>query len=107
MKMIRNRIEEIVKECYWDYDITADDIKNITTLDNMREKKKLFDKIIYNSSHKYLDLTTLFDKVTLRKLFDSFEITYNNDFISRQILLLRNLIFEEENIIKVLEWKKR
>jgi hypothetical protein len=103
----KSRIVEMIKECYWDYSITADEIMHIVNGSDFREKKKLFEKIIYNSSHKYLVLTSLFDKNTLRVLFDSLKINYNNAFVSRQTILLRNFLFGEKNVIKVLEWKKR
>jgi hypothetical protein len=101
------RVNEMIKECYWDYSITADEIIDIAYGDDLRKKQKLFEKIIYNSSHKYLLLTTIFDTKTLLILFNNMKINYNAEFITRQTIMLRNLLFGEENVIKVLEWKKR
>jgi hypothetical protein len=102
-----SRIIEMIKECYWEYNVTSDEILDIVDGEDIRKKKKLFEKIIYNSTHKYLLLTSLFDKNTLREFFDGLKITYNNRFITRQTILLRNFLFDEKNIIRVLEWEKR
>jgi len=106
--MTRNdHIERILKECYWDYYITSDDIIKIVEGHDYRLKKKLFEKIMYNSTRKLFDLGILFDKVTLRRMFDEFKPAYNLTYIERSVLVLRNLLFEENNRIEALEWKKR
>ena len=107
MNTRNEHIERILKECYWDYNISSDDIIKIVDGNDYRLKKKLFEKIMYNSSRKLFDLGILFDKVTLRNMFDEFKPTYNFLYIERSVLVLRNLLFDENNRIEALEWKKR
>ncbi|MFO7810394.1 MAG: hypothetical protein R6V47_03365 [Candidatus Delongbacteria bacterium] len=107
MKLQNAHIERIIKECYWDYKITPDEIINIADGNDNRLKKKLFEKILHNSSRKFYDLEILFDKVTLKKMFDEFKPGFNSSRSENLIPVLRNLLFGEKNIIKALEWKKR
>ncbi|MFA6654020.1 MAG: hypothetical protein WC212_01185 [Candidatus Delongbacteria bacterium] len=108
MAYLKSDIERIIKECYWDYNVTAAEILNLSKNGTLRDKKKILEKIIYNSSSKMHDLMLLFDKDELLKMFNEFK---PGDFCSSRsenlIPVLRNLIFGEKNIIKALEWKKR
>ncbi|MDD3044942.1 MAG: hypothetical protein PHF33_05740 [Candidatus Delongbacteria bacterium] len=107
MKLQIAHIERIVEECYWDYKITPVEIINIADGNDNRLKKKLFEKILHNSSRKLYDLDILFDKVTLKQMFDEFKPSYNMFYIERYVLVLRNLMFGENNRIEALEWEKR
>ncbi len=98
-------IDEIIKDCYWDYNISSDDIKSIIESHNFRMKKKLFSRIMYNSRDRLKSLS-IFDKEELKELFDSFSASYNKRYINRQIKILRNILFGENNYISGLEWKK-
>ena len=98
--------ENIAKECFWDYHISKEDIKNIINSGSKREKQKLFSKIIYNSSDKLLSLS-IFAKDDLEELLKNFTPTYNQKYITKHILILRSLILGEVHKIKGLEWKKR
>ncbi|MBU4487072.1 MAG: hypothetical protein KKD38_09115 [Candidatus Delongbacteria bacterium] len=107
MELKRIHIERIIKECYWEYNITPEAIIKIIKGNDKRLKKKLFEKIMYNSTQKLHDLEMLFDKITLKIMFDEFKPSYNLSFIERYVLVLRNLLFAENNKIEALEWKKR
>ena len=98
---------QILKDCFWDYKITKDEIDNIVKSDDMRLKQKLFSKIIYNSTDKARTLYSLFDRKTLEKLFDSFSVSYNQKYIERYVLILKNILLQENNYIESLAWKKR
>jgi len=100
-------IAQILKDCYWDYNITANDINSIVVSNNFRKKQQLFSKIIYNSTDKALSLHFLFDKETLLLLFSAFKSSYNKEYIDRYILVLRNILLGEENYVESLAWKKR
>ena len=99
-------IEKVLKECYWDYNLNVNDIKQIISSKDKREKKKLFSKIIYNSKDK-LPALLLFDKKLLKEFFDDFRVGFNDKYINRHILILRNLIFDEDNVIEGLQWGKK
>jgi len=99
-------LDKIIKECYWDYNITKDDLREILNSNDDRDIKKLFSKIIYNSKDKLLSLK-LFTTTQLEMFFHDFQVTYNEKYISKHILVLKNLLLNEKNNIRSLEWKKR
>ncbi|HAQ62805.1 TPA: hypothetical protein DCR49_12590 [Candidatus Delongbacteria bacterium] len=107
MALKNDHILRIIKECYWDYNINPEHIINIVNGNDYRLKKKLFEKIVYNSTHKLFDLGLLFNKKELKKMFDEFKPSYNISYVERYVLILRNLLFGENNKIGILEWKKR
>lgn len=98
-------LQNIVKECYWDYNIDENDLENILKSNDDREKKKLFSKIMYNSKDKLLSLK-LFSKEQLEDLFQDFKITYNQKYTLKHFLILKSLLLGEKNYIKSLEWKR-
>jgi len=104
---LSEKYNQIIKDCFWDYNIDEQDIANIVHSDDLRKKQKLFSKIIYNSTDKARTLQLLFDKETLEKLFSTFTSSYNQKYIDRYILILKNILLSENNHIESLAWKKR
>jgi len=98
-------IANIVKECYWDSNMSSPDIEKILESDNRREMLKVFTKIIYNSKDKLLSLK-LFSNKILEEFFKDFKVTYNEKYITKHILILKALLLNEKSHIKSLEWKK-
>ena len=98
---------QIIKDCFWDYNIERKDIQEIINSSDFRLKQKLFSKIIYNSTDKARTLQTLFDKETLVRLFATFVATYNKKYIDKYLLVLKNILLNEDNYIESLAWKKR
>lgn len=99
--------KQILKECFWEYHLDEKDIVNILHSDDIRKKRKLFSKIIYNSTDKARTLHMLFDTETLRTLFSTFTSSYNQKYIDRHVLVLKNILLGENNSIESLAWKKR
>jgi len=105
--VLKEVISGIVKDCYWDYNVDEKDILDIVESGDLRAKQKLFAKIIYNSNDR-LKALQVFKNETLKELFDSFSPSplYNESYVNRHILVLRNIFLKERNIIKELQWKK-
>ncbi len=93
---------QLIKDCFWDYNITEDDIKAILRSDDFRQKQSLFSKIIYNSTDKARTLQVLFNEETLKILFSTFKSGYNQTYINRCVLLFRNILLDENNYIESL-----
>jgi len=98
--------EKIIKDCFWDSNITVDDLRGIVVKNNSREMKKLFSKIIYNSKDK-LQALQLFTQEQLNEFFSDFKVTYNEKYITKHLLVLKSLLLNEKHNIKGLEWKKQ
>jgi len=106
--MLRDIITGIIKDCYWDYDVTEKDIQDISESDNFRLKQKLFAKIMYNSTDR-LKALRIFNQEDLKKLFTSFSPSpgHKEKFINKHILVLRNILLNEKNKVEGLQWKRR
>jgi len=99
-------ITDIIKECYWDYNISESDILNIIDSEDIRLKQKLFAKIIYNSKDKLRGLQ-VFKSGDLKELFNSISPVYQEKYITKHLLVLRNILLNENNKIESLEWKRK
>jgi len=102
-----NTLDKVIKECYWDYNISADELQAIIHSDNKDAKIKLFEKIVYNSSDKLGVLKELFSRSELREFLLKFKPTYNQKYINRKVLLVKNILLGENNRIEALEWKEK
>ena len=98
--------KSIVKDCFWDSNVTIKDLQSIVHIGNEREMKKLFSKIIYNSNDK-LKALQLFTSEQLEFFFKDFQVTYNKKYITKHVLILKSLLLNETHAIKGLEWTKR
>ncbi len=98
-------MKDLKKECFWDYSLTEEEIKKIIKEGTFIEKKKLFEKIIYNAKDK-VKFLAYFDKNDLRKLLNSFTPTYNERYINRHLKALKFIFLNEKEDIKELRWKK-
>ena len=96
--------ERILKECFWDMDISKETIKNIVNGKNIREKSFLFDKIIKNSGRLFIDLN-IFKKEELEKLIENYKVpNFNKNYISRRKNLAEVYFLNKPLLIDELKW---
>ncbi len=106
MDISKEDLERIKKECFWDYDISLDEIKRIIKEGSFREKNKLFEKIMYNSKDK-AKMLSYFNKDDLQKLFSLFKVTYNKKNIEKHKQVLEYIFFGKKSKVKGLEWRRK
>ena len=53
------KYHQLLKDCFWEYDFTVDDIDRIIASGDVAEKKFLFGKIMANSTWLLKDLKQL------------------------------------------------
>ncbi len=96
--------QRIIKECFWDMDITPAGIENILRGDDWRKKTFLFEKILANSSKLYVDLS-IFPRDDLKKLLDEYIVpNYNREFLLKRKNIAEILFFDKPCVIKELQW---
>jgi hypothetical protein len=100
------QLERIIKECYWDYHISAEDLIAILSGEDLEEKRQLFNKILLNSTERLYDLNLLFDKELLTIFLHDFKPKDTQDFFLREVKLLRSILLKEKIEIPELAWKK-
>jgi len=67
-------LENIIKDCFWDYDYTIEQIVELAKAEDFRQKKFLFEKILINSHDMVSNLKTLFYEEDLVKLINSYKV---------------------------------
>jgi hypothetical protein len=98
-------IEQVIKECFWDYSICRDEIDFMLASDDMRVKQRLFDKIINNSTKKIISLS-LFDHDDLPTLFDNVKLNPYHKRLTIIKLALENILLGRNHFIKELAWRR-
>jgi len=74
--------ERIKKDCFWDYNFSNEEILQLASSDNEREKDFLFQKILLNSTNIFSDLKIFDDKI-LSYLIENYKVpkfNYNHAF---------------------------
>ena len=104
-KEVREIIEQIIKECFWDYNFEINDIIKIAKSGSFNEKMFLFQKILSNSSD-VLRALRIFSKEDLRKLFNKYKVPqYNKDYLKKRRDIAESVLFDKEIHINGLDWK--
>lgn len=95
----------IKKECFWDYEISYDLLKNINQIKDQKIKKFIFEKILWNSTRLFYDLE-IFDKETLKKLLEETKIPkFNQDYFKKRKNFVEVYFFNQPLEIEELKWK--
>ncbi|MGI5172130.1 hypothetical protein H0R92_00820 [Treponema sp. OMZ 840] len=94
-----------LKDCFWDYNISEDELKNIACGSDIKKKQWLFNRIVYNSPDKIHDLS-IFNKKDLQNLFDNFKLSARLGLSSDSFSALRNTMLNERQYIEKFQWKK-
>ncbi len=97
-------LQRIIRDCFWDYDISENDILDILKSNNIREKAFLFEKILLNSTRLFHDLK-IFNKSDLNLLLDEYKLpNFNRDFAFRRKNLAEVYFFNKPLLIDDLKW---
>ena len=96
--------ESIKRDCFWDLNISNDDIDEIITGSNFRDKAFLFEKILLNSTNLLRDLK-IFKTEDLMPLVEAFKVPkFNYDYIFRRKNIVEVFFFGRPLRIDELKW---
>ena len=96
---------KLIKECFWDYDFTAQDIKSLSISENKREQLFLFQKILLNSSCMFNDLK-IFDLEILKKMIQEFQVPeFNNVFVTKRKNMAEVYFLNSQLKVSELKWE--
>lgn len=94
----------IKKDCFWDLDISNNEIDNILKSDDIRKKSMLFEKILLNSTSLFKDME-VFDKEQLSILVEKYKIPkFNEKYAFRRKNMLEVYFFDKPLLIDELKW---
>lgn len=98
------RIERILKNCFWEYAFTPEDILHMADGDDWEEKRFLFEKILANST-QMLDAMKIFRPEDLEKLLDSYVVPrFNHDYLARRKNIVEFCFFDKPLTVRELQW---
>lgn len=99
-----SRYKRIIGDCFWDSNITEEDIDAMLHSGDMRAEKYLFEKILINSTDILLDLK-LFKKDELKIIMQEYKVpAFNHDYIFRRKNIAEVYLFNSPLLIDELKW---
>jgi len=97
-------IENILKNCFWDYNFTENEILNIVNGNDFAKKQFLFRKILLNSTRVLTDLK-IFNHQELKRMIETFKVpTFNHDYIFRRHNIVEVYFLDKPLLIDELKW---
>jgi len=104
-KKTREIIKQILKECFWDYDLIEEDLLEIVKVGDFKKKMFLFQKILSNSTN-ILKALRIFTRDDLKELFEKYTIpTFKHEFLKKRKGIAESIFFDKENDIYSLSWR--
>jgi len=102
--MQKKEIEDIIKECFWEYSFSEDDIISLAKSGNPQEQMFLFSKILANSKRLFRSMG-IFDKSNLERLIESYTLpTFNYDYMARRLNMIEYYFLGKPLTINELKW---
>ncbi len=96
--------KRIKKDCFWELDISNEEIDNIVTGKDERKKKILFEKILLNSTALFQDMR-IFNKEQLGSLLENYKIPkFNEKYARRRKNMVEVYFFDKPLLIDELKW---
>ncbi len=96
--------KRIKKECFWDYDFSDEEIRQMATSDDIKERSFLFQKILLNSTSLFNDLK-IFKPNVLKELLENYKVpAFNHDYIFRRKNIAEVYFFDKPLLIEELKW---
>ena len=97
--------ERIIRDCFWEYNFTNEEIDHLASSNNDREKSFLFQKILLNSKSLFNDLK-IFDIQILRGLILNYKVpTFNHEYIFKRKNMAEVYFLNKPLLVNELKWQ--
>ncbi len=97
-------LERIRKDCFWDLQISSEDINDVLKSSDHKKITMLFEKILLNSTALFHDLE-LFDKKQLEVLLENYKVPqFNGAYAFRRKNMAEVFFFDKPLLIDELKW---
>jgi type III secretory pathway component EscR len=97
-------VDEILKDCFWEYNFSKDDIYKLAKDTNKDKKEFLFSKILSNSTNLIKSMK-IFKKDDLIELINSYKLPrFNQEFLKRRLNMLEFYFLDKPLEIDELKW---
>jgi len=100
----RLHYKRIISDCFWDSNVTEEDIDTMLHKGDIRAEKYLFEKILINSTDILVDLK-LFKKGSLKIILKEYKVpAFNHDYIFRRKNIAEVYFLDDPLLIDELKW---
>jgi len=94
----------IIKDCFWEYNFTSDDIDRLASSSNKREQDFLFQKILLNSTNLFNDLK-IFEKNILEQLIINYKVpTFNYNYFFKRKNMAEVYFLNRPILVNEFKW---
>jgi len=102
--MQKKQLKPILKDCFWEYNFTEDNIISLAKSQNQQEQMFLFTKILENAT-ELIKSMKIFDKEDLERLIDSYTLpTFKRDYMARRLNIIEYYFLDRPLTINELKW---
>ena len=97
-------MNRLIKDCFWEYSFTPDDILDMAKGSDWRKKSFLFEKILLNSTKMLQDLK-IFDHSDLERLINDYKIPrFNKKYAFKRKNMAEVYFLGKEVLVNELKW---
>ena len=102
--MQKEQIKNILKDCFWEYNFSEEDILSLAKSKDKQEQMFLFSKILENSQ-ELIKSMKIFDKKDLERLIKSYTLpTFKQEYMARRLNIIEYYFLDKPLTINELKW---
>lgn len=102
---VRFNYTRILKECFWDLNVSEEDLKKIPLGQDERLKSMVIEKVLLNSTFFLKDLQ-LFSLKDLEVFLQTYNIPkFNYEFVFRRKNMAESFFFGKPLLVEELKWR--
>ncbi len=96
--------DQIIKDCFWEYSMSSDDILALAKSADLKEQKFLFEKLLVSSTGLFKSMK-IFDRDTLNRLIVEYSVpSFNHHYMARRKNMLEYYFLGKPLTINELKW---
>ena len=102
--MQKRQINNIQKECFWEYSFNKNDIISLAKSQDKQEQMFLFTKILENAK-ELLKSMKIFDESDLKRLVESYTLpSFRHEYMARRLNIVEYYFLDKPLTINELKW---
>jgi len=102
--MKKNQIKNILKECFWEYNFTEEEIISLAKSQDRQEQMFLFSKILENAK-ELIKSMKIFNISDLENMIESYTVpTFKRDYMARRLNIIEYYFLDRPLTINELKW---
>ena len=102
--MRKEQIENIIKDCFWEYHFSQEDILSLARSKDWQEQMFLFSKIL-EKAQELLKSMKIFNQKDLNALIDTYTLpTFKREYMARRLNIVEYYFLGKPLTVNELKW---